>query len=378
MAESILRAKQRSGQNVKRGQTYSRLATRRKAHSHPFVEAVRSFNVSDAELGGRTTIKLHNKNFVQDMVLQVKCKSADGEYAPSPGARIVKNVKLKISGREFCTYNYDSVAFLALQKCHDQEARAKMESFFGPTTKQANPGTILIPIFCWWSTLLDEDLKHQKPWTNPAGSASVLEIELQFASIAECSASTNAAIEDCTFFYTEVMLPQAIENSFKGGNREVARIDWNDYKDISVTGSEKTKLDLSALHSGGPIRCIYFFQHANTTGADLPKLTECVRPEEVTMRLNGREIFSEKDQILEYQQYLNGSHLHTGCQPFYISFCEDPMSNDSSGFLASSNSVLEVDYTAGGSGAQTLDVIVEYEKIFRTDTLTGRIVRSDQ
>ena len=374
--ETLLREKSRAGQNTKRGQQYSRLATKRKSHSHAWVESIRSFNVADAQLGGRTTIKLQSKNFVQDMALEIKLKDADGNYCVSPGARVVKSVKLSIAGRTFCEYNYDTVAFLAMHKCENEERRAKFESFYGPVAPSQTPGTVIVPIYSYWSTLLDDELRHQKPWTNP-NSAAVLSIELQFASRAEFTASTDAAMENCKFIYTELMLPQNLENAFRGGDREVARIDWNDQKNIGITGGTKATHDISALHSGGPIRCIYLVQKVTGTGSALPRLTTTVRPDEVTMRYNGREVFSEKDNLLEYQQFLSGAHMHANCQPFFINFCEDPMTSDSSGFLPAGTNVLELDITPGGSGAQLLDIIVEYEKIFRKDGVTGRLSRSD-
>ena len=374
MAETILREKQRSGQNTKRGRTYSRLATRHRSHAHAFAEHIRSFNVSDAELGARTTIKVMSKNFVQDMWLELEMKeSSTGNYAPCIGQRVIQTIKLKISGRTFTEYSYDDVCFLAGVKMENEEKRAQFEKFHGPLSAQANPGKVIVPIYTYWSTLLDDNLVHQKPWINPAG-ASVLEIEIQFSTLAQCSGSSDGGITNCQFCYTELMLPQALENQFKGGDREVARIDYNSLKNITLAAGVN-KLDLSSLHSSGPIRTITFYEHAPGTADSLPLLSVCAVPSKVAWRLNGREVFDESYSQLDYQQFLGGAHQHVNCKPFQISFCQDPMSTDSSGFLPSSNSVLQVDYT-GGTG-NVLEVIVELEKIFRKDGVTGRITRSD-
>ena len=218
------------------------------------------------------------------------------------------------------------------------------------------------------------DFEIGPAWSNPQ-SASRLELQLQFAEKASYTSNhASQTMDGCQLFYKEIIVPQRMEAQFKPKNRSV-EIVWNQVEDVVTVANTEKNLDISALLSSGNIRqfTLRCQTAAQRTGPTKDVLAT-TRPTKLALKINGQKLFELEDETLKMQQLLQKyKYFKDETSPLSYSFCANPGSKDTSGYLPSSNDKMVLVLTPDNT---RLDCIVELEKIF-TRGPQGRITKSD-
>ncbi len=375
MAESLLKEKVRRGNNTSRGvRQFSRLSDPHASHSHEAHSVLRSYNLSDCDFGKRVTTVMHSRNFISCMWLVVNLGDAESgnEYCEHVGTQLVQSLKYRFAGRSFHTWDADTVAFATLSKMSSDLQKAKLLALCGGSSK-INPGKVICPLYNYFSPFNKERMQQGPCWSNGASSAR-LELEITFRDKAGCSAGhTSNTMDGCTLYYEEILVPLAIESAFANRDRNRPRIEYNQLQDIACADGVLTEIDISALVSGGNIRQLIVRTKTGTGKTKQP--LACARPDRAVLKINGVEVFDESQPVLDMHQMLQGRRYdETEDIPWAYPFCQNPTDRSSSGYLPSSNDkcTLHLQF----SGAQTVDIIAEYEKIFKVGQ-NNRINKTD-
>ena len=372
--ETVLKEKQRRGQQSASGVQASRLTTKHESHSHEAQSVLRNFSLPDAGFGKRCNFNINSRNFISQIFLMVTLGDSDGSYCNNVGLKLLDRVHLRYSGRKFHEQDYSDEAFVTLHKTMCDEKLAELLRLAGGSSK-SNPGQVCVPLFNYFAPLGRPDLKKGECWINTQGSAR-LEVELVFNEKAGLCSGSNEAITACSVYYEEVLVPVSVEGNFRGKNRVRPRIQYNSIKDIAITGGQKKEIDCSSLLAGGNIRTMWFREQtaAQRTTSTADALATA-RPAQVEVKINGQSLFDENQAVLDVWRLLQGQHIDSALDtPLCIPFCQNPEKIDSSGFLPASQDSMSVFYTPTVTGQ--LDIICEYEKIHRVSE-QGRIEKSD-
>ena len=371
--ETVLKEKQRKGQQSASGKQKSRLVSTHESHSHEAQAVLRSFNVPDADFGKRVNFNLNSRNFISQIWLMVTLADSDGEYCKNVGLELLEKVQMRYSGRKFQEQDYQEEAFVILHKTMCDEKLGELLRLTGGARKP-NPGQVCVPLFNYFAPLARPDISKGECWLNSQGSAR-LEIELKFAALDSCSTGSGS-ITGCEVYYEEILVPVAVESNFRGKNRVRPRIQYNSIRDVDVTAGQKKEIDCSPLLAGGNIRAMYFREQTEHQRDPKAKGTLATgRPQQVELRINGQSLFDENKATMDVWRLIQGQHIDGQLDtPLVIPFCQNPENNDSSGSLPASQDAMSVFYTPSVTGK--LDIICEYEKIHRVPA-QGRIEKSD-
>ncbi len=373
--ESLLKEKQRRGQNTSKGQKqYSRFSDPHVSHSHEAQEVLRSYNLQDCDFGKQVTTTLNSRNFIGAMWLVVDLGDADSgnNYCEHVGMKLVEDLTWRFAGRSFHKWDYDTVAYCTLQKYKDDQKKGEVLRLAGGAAK-LNPGKVIVPLYNYFSPYNKEDIQQGPCWTNGASNAR-LELEIKFRAKAELSTGhASATMDSVTLYYQEILVGPAIENSFRNRDRLRPRIEYNQISDVSFAAGVQKEVDISSLVSGGNIRQLIIKSDVGAAATLQPFAT--ARPTTSMLKINGVELFDEAEPILSQWMLLHGYDLDENeDQPYCIPFCQNPQGRDSSGYLPSSNDKATLHLTFAGD--QTIQIFAEYEKIFKVVN-NGRIEKTD-